>query len=158
MAGDQVRALQDAERRRPRGDEAPADHLRARSRQPAALPQMRPRRAGVLPRPCYNWPGSHATLGPKPDRCAIFIMPISVLCRADAHSRGQRRNLGAACRHNQSASRNASSLSPWREWQGFAIARHSKNLFVRRLAIKSRLSPRCAWRGGRIFPWLRTGR
>src|SRR6266481_9475997 len=41
LAGDQVRALQDAERRRPRGDEAPADHLRARSRQPAALPQMR---------------------------------------------------------------------------------------------------------------------
>ena len=38
---DQVHALQDAERRRPRGDEAPADHLRARSRQPAALPQMR---------------------------------------------------------------------------------------------------------------------
>jgi hypothetical protein len=26
---------------RPRGDEASADHLRARSRQPAALPQMR---------------------------------------------------------------------------------------------------------------------
>jgi len=41
LAGDQVRALQDAERRRSRGDEAPADHLRARSRQPAALPQMR---------------------------------------------------------------------------------------------------------------------
>ncbi len=34
-------ALQDAERRGPRGDEAPADDLRARSRQPAALPQMR---------------------------------------------------------------------------------------------------------------------
>jgi hypothetical protein len=29
------------ERRRARGDEAPADHLRARSRQPAKLPQMR---------------------------------------------------------------------------------------------------------------------
>jgi phage FluMu protein Com len=26
--------------------------------------------AGVLPRLCYNWPGSRATLGPKPDRCA----------------------------------------------------------------------------------------
>jgi len=36
-----VRALQDAERCQPRGDEASADHLRARSRQPAALPQMR---------------------------------------------------------------------------------------------------------------------
>jgi hypothetical protein len=36
-----VRALQDTERRRPRGNEAPADHLRARSRQSAALPQMR---------------------------------------------------------------------------------------------------------------------
>jgi hypothetical protein len=41
LAGDQVRALQDAERRRPRGDEAPAEHLRARSRQPASLLQMR---------------------------------------------------------------------------------------------------------------------
>jgi hypothetical protein len=41
LAGDQVRTVQDAERRRPRGDEAPADYLRARSRQPAALPQMR---------------------------------------------------------------------------------------------------------------------
>jgi hypothetical protein len=41
LAGDPVRALQDAERRRPGGDEAPADDLRARSRQPAALPQMR---------------------------------------------------------------------------------------------------------------------
>jgi len=40
-ARDHVHALQDAERRRPRGDEAPADDLRARSRQPAALPQMR---------------------------------------------------------------------------------------------------------------------
>jgi len=61
------------------------------------------------------------------------------------------RNLGAACRHNQSASSNTSSLPPGREWPSFAIARHSKNMFVRRLAIKSRLSPRCAWRGGRIF-------
>ena len=41
LAGGPVRAVQDAERRRPRGDEAFADHLRARSRQPAALPQMR---------------------------------------------------------------------------------------------------------------------
>jgi len=29
LAGDQVRALQDAARRRSRGDEAPADHVRA---------------------------------------------------------------------------------------------------------------------------------
>jgi hypothetical protein len=41
MAGDQVRTLQDAKRCRPRGDEAPADHLCARSRQPLALPPMR---------------------------------------------------------------------------------------------------------------------
>ena len=32
-------ALHDVERRRPRADEAPADHRRARSRQPAALRQ-----------------------------------------------------------------------------------------------------------------------
>ena len=48
-------ALQDAERRRPRGDEASADHLRARSRQPAALPQMR--QGGPTPR------GDSATIG-----------------------------------------------------------------------------------------------
>jgi hypothetical protein len=41
LAGDPVRTVQDAERRRPRGDEAPADHPRARPRQPAALPQVR---------------------------------------------------------------------------------------------------------------------
>ncbi len=41
LAGDQVRTVQDAERRGPRGDEASADYVRARSRQPAALPQMR---------------------------------------------------------------------------------------------------------------------
>jgi hypothetical protein len=40
MAGDPLRAVQDAERRRSRGDEASAHHLRARSRQPAALPEM----------------------------------------------------------------------------------------------------------------------
>src|SRR5437899_114245 len=34
-------ALQDPERGRPCGNETPADHLRARSRQPAALPQVR---------------------------------------------------------------------------------------------------------------------
>ena len=38
MAGDPVRTVQDAKRRRPRRDEAPANHLRARPRQPAALP------------------------------------------------------------------------------------------------------------------------
>jgi hypothetical protein len=36
-----VRPVQGAERRRPRGDEAPADHVRARPRQPPAVPQMR---------------------------------------------------------------------------------------------------------------------
>jgi hypothetical protein len=41
LAGDPVRTVQDAERRRPSGDEAPADHFRARPRQPAAVPQMR---------------------------------------------------------------------------------------------------------------------
>jgi hypothetical protein len=43
-----------------------------------------------------------------------YIMPISGLCRADVRSRGQVCNLGAACRHNQSASRKASSVSPGR--------------------------------------------
>src|SRR5882757_2146379 len=42
------------------GDEASADHLRARSREPPALPEMRNRR-----RPCYNWPGNRAILGPQ---------------------------------------------------------------------------------------------
>jgi hypothetical protein len=41
LAGNPLFTLQDAERRRPCGDEAPADHLRPRSRQPAAVPQMR---------------------------------------------------------------------------------------------------------------------
>jgi hypothetical protein len=40
LARDPVLPLQDAERRRPRGDEAPADDLRARPRQPTPLPQM----------------------------------------------------------------------------------------------------------------------
>jgi hypothetical protein len=42
MAGNPLRALQVSERRRPRSNEAPADHLRPRPREPAALPQMRP--------------------------------------------------------------------------------------------------------------------
>jgi hypothetical protein len=33
--------MQDAERRRSCGDEASSDHVRARSRQPAALPEVR---------------------------------------------------------------------------------------------------------------------
>src|SRR5438105_3847423 len=41
LAGDPLRAMQVAERRRPCGDEASADHVRARSRQPPALPEMR---------------------------------------------------------------------------------------------------------------------
>ena len=36
-----MRAMQDAKRRRPRRDEAPADHLRARPGEPAALPKVR---------------------------------------------------------------------------------------------------------------------
>lgn len=41
LAGDPVLPLQDAERHRSRRDEAPADHVRPRSRQPAAVPEMR---------------------------------------------------------------------------------------------------------------------
>jgi hypothetical protein len=41
LAGDPMLPLQDAERRRPRGDEAPTDHFRARPRRPTALPEMR---------------------------------------------------------------------------------------------------------------------
>src|ERR1700720_3417460 len=41
MAGDPMLPLQDAERRRPPRHEAPADHLRARSRQSSALPEVR---------------------------------------------------------------------------------------------------------------------
>jgi hypothetical protein len=41
LAGDPLRAVQDAERRRSRGDEAPAHDLRARPCQPTAPPQMR---------------------------------------------------------------------------------------------------------------------
>jgi hypothetical protein len=38
---DPMLPLQDAERRRPRRHEAPADHLRARPRQPSAVPEVR---------------------------------------------------------------------------------------------------------------------
>ena len=42
------------------------------------------------------------------------LMPPSGFCRADAHSGIQVCGASAACRHNQSASRNASSLSSGR--------------------------------------------
>ena len=58
----QVRALQDAERRRPRCDEAPADHLRARSRQPSALPQMRQGGPASIRDFATTWLGSRVTL------------------------------------------------------------------------------------------------
>ena len=47
-------------------------------------------------------------------RTITVIMPISGLCRADVRSQGQVCKFGATCRHNQSASRKASSLSPGR--------------------------------------------
>jgi hypothetical protein len=55
LAGDPMRPMQDAERRRPRGDEAPADDLRTRPRQSTPLSQMR-----------QSWPtsvGDPATVG-----------------------------------------------------------------------------------------------
>ena len=54
-----MRALQDAERGQPRGGEASAGHLRARSRQPAAPPQMR--QGGPTPRDDPNTIGLAAT-------------------------------------------------------------------------------------------------
>ena len=48
LAGNPVFTLQDAERCRPGSPQAPADHLRARSRQPSALPQMRQGRAAPV--------------------------------------------------------------------------------------------------------------
>ena len=64
VAGDPMLPLQDAERRRPRRHEAPADHLRARSRQPSALPQMRQGRTA----PVCDLAAAFLATPPPPDR------------------------------------------------------------------------------------------
>jgi hypothetical protein len=71
VAGDPVLPLQDAERRRPCGHEAPSDHVRTRSRQPAALQEVR-RRADGRRRPCYNWAGSRDIHARKSDMCNLY--------------------------------------------------------------------------------------
>jgi len=72
MAGDPVRAVQDAERRRPRGDEASSNRVRARPRQPAELPEVRQGGAASVG---YPTPACVAA-APSPTgslKCAISI-------------------------------------------------------------------------------------
>jgi hypothetical protein len=67
---------------------------------------------------CYNWPGSRAILEPKPEGCAISIMPTSGLCRPLAQNGLWRWRSLRWSRHNHSASRNARSLSFGRKRPG----------------------------------------
>jgi hypothetical protein len=158
LVADPLRSLQDAERRRPRGDEASA-----------RSPSCTTSRAGCAAANAPGGPpcsGDSATIGlaaaPFSSRSLTDVQ--SLLCRSPYYAAPMRlpedrgaisarhvgiirapRGMRAACRRGDRGRALPSPVTA-RIW------------FVRRLAIKSRLSPRFAWRGGRIFPWLRTGR
>src|SRR5260221_12369486 len=78
MARNPVRAVQDGERRRPCGYEASAHDLRARSRQPAALPQMR--RGGPTP---AGDPATTYTATAPPSNRTLTICNLSYAARGN---------------------------------------------------------------------------
>jgi hypothetical protein len=79
LAGDQVRALQDAERPQPRGDEPPADQCTISPAGCAAA--NAPRQAGVDPRLCYNCLAAAPPTNRSRPMCNLYYADLRIMPR-----------------------------------------------------------------------------